>query len=1002
MKKAVYLTCLIFSLVFLGENINFMYAQLENGIKEVQTEENLDTDLNNSDNESQEESIEKFTEEFAEENENIWESYIEESNENKQNMDDLDIEENDDWMYTFSNEDREINVYDVEQVIQEIDTSEYWIIRITDPSNPWKWITIHDRNLWAVTTWYWTNAPDTSYWYYYQWGNNYGFPTTWVIKKIINYSVANINALEFWPDHPYSSDTFIKWNVSDWASVSNGNLWWWGEDNEGNNRWLDNIYNTFNQRQWPCPIWYHIPSIWEWSKLLEFWAYEYTWAWNMLTLSKDTNNSLNKFSDQLASSEILKRLNIPISRQRNNNSIIDDSNLFLLWASSQNGSSAFRLFWQNGTVSTSALSSKINWIPIRCFYNSYWLPVIITYDINWWYWYWTENWDPMVITYTKTDDESNFIPDIELWIPKRLSNCWENGDKKCMFAWWYTLIGDEIWTWDLVEDITVYAKWLPFEDKDITLSRVNFTIMDRNLWAINPWTWESSYGYYLTWWEEDIVCPEWYHIPSTWEWLWINKFLGLGFDWNYIRDLLDLPFAGKIVNNEIVWTWEDGYYLAKNGDEIMYARINNSGIETKNIEEWEKVSARCFKDYNTWTIKFNTNGWDNIGSVTAVNWREKWDDLESPERENSIFSWWYTTFNFQEWTKIEKNINYKNEEQINVYAKWKCVEWYKENENQCEAIYFNIKWIDWNWNTLKIDSVKRWSMPIYNWETPIKNSDSNSDYTFNGKWLPEIMVATWDAEYIAQFDAEPIKKSGWGSSWWGWKSTKDNTHWSADLLIMDWKKLNNSSDTWKVDIISSDYTNTKLTLNNITWKSMKNLVSYDKYFSNEQSKWWNNEFLDAYNFAESNWIIASNSMKEANMYSPITRIEMAKMLSNYAINILWKEPDISKWIIKFNDVSNNLDSEYDNAVTKWYQLGIIWQNITNNNFRPNDEVTRAEFVTVLSRLLYWTEDWKWNIKYYEPHLAKLYNEWIINNTNPKIKEKRWYVMIMLMRSLEKI
>jgi hypothetical protein len=28
----------------------------------------------------------------------------------------------------------------------------------------------------------------------------------------------------------------------------------------------------------------------------------------------------------------------------------------------------------------------------------------------------------------------------------------------------------------------------------------------------------------------------------------------------------------------------------------------------------------------------------------------------------------------------------------------------------------------------------------------------------------------------------------------------------------------------------------------------------------------------------------------------------------------------------------------------------------NNNFRPNDEVTRAEFATALSRMLYHTKD----------------------------------------------
>ncbi len=131
------------------------------------------------------------------------------------------------------------------------------------------------------------------------------------------------------------------------------------------------------------------------------------------------------------------------------------------------------------------------------------------------------------------------------------------------------------------------------------------------------------------------------------------------------------------------------------------------------------------------------------------------------------------------------------------------------------------------------------------------------------------------------------------------------------------------------------------------------------------------------------------------MYSPITRIQMAKMLSKYAINVLWKEPDVSKWVIKFDDVSSKLDKEYGNAVTLAYQLWIMWQNVKNNKFRPYDEVTRAEFATALSRLLYWTENWK--NKYYEPHITKLYNEWIINKTNPLIKEKRGYLMIMLMR-----
>jgi hypothetical protein len=138
------------------------------------------------------------------------------------------------------------------------------------------------------------------------------------------------------------------------------------------------------------------------------------------------------------------------------------------------------------------------------------------------------------------------------------------------------------------------------------------------------------------------------------------------------------------------------------------------------------------------------------------------------------------------------------------------------------------------------------------------------------------------------------------------------------------------------------------------------------------------------------------------MDTELTRIEMAKMVSNYAINVLWQEPDASKWTVQFKDVTDDMDKQYDNAVTKAYQLWIMWQNVNDNKFRPNDEVTRAEFSATLSRLLYNTDEWKykWTWKYYIPHVAKLYNEWIINKMNPVLKEKRWYVMTMLMRTVK--
>ena len=191
----------------------------------------------------------------------------------------------------------------------------------------------------------------------------------------------------------------------------------------------------------------------------------------------------------------------------------------------------------------------------------------------------------------------------------------------------------------------------------------------------------------------------------------------------------------------------------------------------------------------------------------------------------------------------------------------------------------------------------------------------------------------------------------------------------------------------------------------ITWDEVKNKdgtawnnignkeVDLSEILSNGYSR----ELNDAYQFAYKNWITTMNTIESANIGWKLDRIAMAKMLSQYAIKILWMTPDESK-INKFNDVTTVLDAEYNNWVTLAYQLWIMWINMPNNNFRPKDLVTRAEFATALSRMLFWTRD---GVPYYVTHLKKLKEEWIISNDDPKMKELRWYVMLMLMRSINK-
>jgi hypothetical protein len=69
-------------------------------------------------------------------------------------------------------------------------------------------------------------------------------------------------------------------------------------------------------------------------------------------------------------------------------------------------------------------------------------------------------------------------------------------------------------------------------------------------------------------------------------------------------------------------------------------------------------------------------------------------------------------------------------------------------------------------------------------------------------------------------------------------------------------------------------------------------------------------------------------------------------------------------------------------------------------FNPNDFVTRAQFWTMLSRLLYgntYNASVIWN-DYYTPHLKALQKAGIMKYINvPSNLELRWYVMIMMER-----
>jgi hypothetical protein len=149
-------------------------------------------------------------------------------------------------------------------------------------------------------------------------------------------------------------------------------------------------------------------------------------------------------------------------------------------------------------------------------------------------------------------------------------------------------------------------------------------------------------------------------------------------------------------------------------------------------------------------------------------------------------------------------------------------------------------------------------------------------------------------------------------------------------------------------------------------------------------------------------MISATTIEKADLDGLITREQLAKMMVIYMSKVLWKRPVTNK-TAKYRDVSPEKRwKEMANYIQLAYQYQIMWIHANwkpLRYFNPSWKVSRAEFATVLSRVLFWdtyNQDWS---KYYEKHIKILEKNGILNNTDPTIKEHRWWVMLMLKRSL---
>ena len=888
--------------------------------------------------------------------------------------------------------------------------------------------TMMDRNMWATeiynwdfSTW-WINT--WSFWYHYQWGNNYWFApciATWESCDTFPNGETTTNTRvpkSVWMLYVPSNYANNKWNRHDPRMESsvenyqnNDNLWWWSWD-AGYNHLTWNIID----RRWPCPNWYYVPSI---SNL------------RILLGSRNKYSSIKSWN-QFASDLLLP----PAGNRRYWRWRVENQGK--VWVYLSSSPEATKIMWigsvtcwiridkekafikyPNAREDLSLADRGIwrgDWNSVRCFK---WIEND-NYKIygNWWT-------GAVIIIY-----KDKLIT---------LSN---PTNRTLIFVWWYDANewGKEVKEWDTAPR-NLYARWGC--DEWYELSE----------WQCIPKRYKIEYE--LNWWELAELIEE-YTIESDNITLrhpsksWYTFIWWSGTDINgYTKDVVILAWSIWNRSYEAKWACNLGYLENSDWSNCEKIRVEFdanwwkfngefdttsvwttiktiSHEETKRLHTINLTDEWKYKRWQSWETMCSScapNSWYNESGVLEIHGYSTWFiQIDWVESLNvSIRYGWssYTDYNPNIWPIWIWTWNHTDYEPRNPNHSGSAV-WYLSEfpaYGTCGADEFVVQWNSisivqagwypnyWWYVTVTKEGVyevvyESWAFddipqPIREWHS-FKwwyLSDGSEFDTWNvSTWEITKVYAKWEcALWYEDKWWECVKKSSWSSGWGGRSKTSNDSQISPDPSLSRGEEdssLTKEGDREAVEDLDSK---TPMDSSDKSSEWQEILSPSDSSFTKEQK--------DAYKFAHEKWITTMPTIQEAQMDWKLTRIAMAKMLSQYAMNVLWQRP-ANIVTPKFNDVTDKQNSNYDDWVTLAYQLWIMWQNMPNNKFRPDDEVTRAEFATALSRMLYHTSDWQYKStdKYYTNHMKKLVQEWIITNDDAKMKELRWYVMIMLMRS----
>ena len=561
-------------------------------------------------------------------------------------------------------------------------------------------------------------------------------------------------------------------------------------------------------------------------------------------------------------------------------------------------------------------------------------------------------------------------------------------------------------------------------------------------------------------WEIVTTYPSWHLANGC-----TSGAVTLTLSWSDIHGLATAPYKW----NNGAWTWNATMTLTENGHWTWYIKDAAGNIlelpynVTWISLSWPDVSLSTPSSGSilTWSVEFTWTAAVNNPTCQALSW---WYNIVVYSWTDEVYTWntWVTQINtvLPDWTYTWKvyttdilwhsvtsqtwlliinrqaptcNIDYTPAESLwwtswdvqsvltgcSIWATWFNATWHLFTGNTTyEFTFTNELWITWNAiaNVWRIDKVP----PVLEEVTPIgTTTDTTPDYTFSSteswsivysgscsssttsiqSWnntitLNTLALWTYSDCYIIATDKAgntgelhisdfTIKSSwGWGGGGWWWTLRKDD--------CPDWDYSDSYYDGtcgWSHD---SDETMDICKVN-------------ESHFPDEMKL--------AYLYAYVHGMTTMCPIDDANLYGYLRRDHLAKILTQYSINVLDLEPELWKaWCNDFDDIANE-SAEMKYFIKTSCELWLMWLQsdwkTPKKSFEPTKYVTRAEFGTTLSRLIY---EGKYNLAseaentypgaWYSKHLQALKKAEIMNEIEgdrPQHIELRWYVMLMVMR-----